>query len=293
MDIDEAKQLSNKRLFIGSECENLIQKLGLNPKSKQLEFFFDSVRKFHKAAVKHLKGYFSKVLQSSIVEDFSALSQNKRSHAQTPHKLKRLAKSYSKVVRNIDINGLDEIDKEIEQYCYDDDVGHFEDDLSYEDYWKKVSSLTEGENWKRYDILPIFALALGVTNFSNSEVERQFSMMNYVHQNKQRNSMRHDMLDSYLHIRSGVESYSNRRSCDKCKDQVFSADHCHCNIVEITPELRNACSKAYLKCRAKEQARVESRELTKEDQEKFKAFKQKEEERLLKLGLESLLLQSF
>ena len=98
---------------------------------------------------------------------------------------------------------------EIDRYQLDDDVSLFDNHLTYEEYWKKVGELTEGSaDWRRYEILPLFALALGVKFNSNSEVERSFSRMNNIHQNRQRNNLSHDCLDHILHIQSAVEGKS-------------------------------------------------------------------------------------
>ena len=50
-----------------------------------------------------------------------------------------------------------------------------------------------------------------------SEVERNFSLMSHIHQNKQRNSMGQDMLDSYSYsyIKLGVENTESRARCDQ------------------------------------------------------------------------------
>jgi hypothetical protein len=39
----------------------------------------------------------------------------------------------------------------------------------------------------------------------DSTLERELSIMNNIHQNKQRNAMAQDMLDCHLHVRSDVE----------------------------------------------------------------------------------------
>ena len=242
IDVTEAPKLTRKRIFIGTDCVQFIKKLGLTPDSKQLDWFMMSVKKFHIKAIEMLRKYFGIILRSSIAEDMSALSQKKQSHCLTEPRLKRLAQSYSKVVKNIDMSGLDDIKKEIEAYTVDEDISLFPN-MEYKDYWVKVGELREGGGceWRRYDVLPKFALALGVKLFSNSEVERAFSQMNYVTQNKQRNLMSHSMLNNFLHVKSSIESSKNKDDCEKCSRP--SAQHCHCNTVDIS-ELKPSCSKA-------------------------------------------------
>ena len=77
------------------------------------------------------------------MSDFSALSQAKQSHIQTPSKLNRLVRKYFKVVYNIETQGMDYIVKEIDQYVVDEEITDFEK-LSYVEYWKKVSDLIKG-----------------------------------------------------------------------------------------------------------------------------------------------------
>ena len=51
VDVETAKLLKNKKMFIGDEAEKYLRKLGLRPDSKQVEWFFESVRRFHKSAI--------------------------------------------------------------------------------------------------------------------------------------------------------------------------------------------------------------------------------------------------
>ena len=110
-------------------------------------------------------------------------------------------------MENIDpIDGPDKLRAEIQEYQVDEDITLFESDLEYVEYWSKVKNITEGlSGWNKYEILPLFAVGLGSKFNSNSDVERKFSEMNIVHQNKQRNCLAQDTLNSILDIRSGVE----------------------------------------------------------------------------------------
>ena len=86
-----------------------------------------------------------------------------------------------------------------------------------ESFWSNVKKITDGiEKWPRYQVLPRFVLCMATKYDSNSEVERSFSLMNLIHQNKQRNRMSQDTLNAHLHIASGIESAENKSKCDKC-----------------------------------------------------------------------------
>ena len=73
----------------------------------------------------------------------------------------------------------------VKEYQVDEDIYLFDSDLGYVEYWNKVGSLSEGAaGWSKYEILPLFAVSLAAKFNSNSDVERKFSEMNTVHQNK-------------------------------------------------------------------------------------------------------------
>ena len=185
IDVDNTKLLTNKEIFIGRECPTEIRSLGLSPSSSKLSWFYDKVKTFHKTAVKYLLKYFSTALASPILDCFTALSPSKQSHLLTARKLKNLANKYSKVVNNIDAcDGMDKIFTEIDQYQLDEDVKVLDKSLNYEDYWSKVANLELGSSdWKKYEVLPLFAVGLAIKFISNSEVERKFSLMNNIFQN--------------------------------------------------------------------------------------------------------------
>ena len=245
LDVNTLKVLSEKSIFIGRDTTNYMKTLGLSPTSKQLAWFYEKVRKFYQTAIKYLLKYYGKALRSDLMESFTALNPNKQSHVLTPVKLKHLASKYSKVVDNIDaINGHDKLMKEITSYQTDRDIKEFDLELlNFESFWLKVGKLTDGVDWPRYEVLPYFAIGLSVKFNSNSEVERQFSLMNNIHQNRQRNCMSQESLNSYLHIKSGAGGIENRKKCSDCTHQKNNT-HCHCNLVEISDSLRSRCRRA-------------------------------------------------
>ena len=242
LDVKNAKILRENSIFIGKEASKEIKQLGLKPSDKQLQWFYKRVIKFHQVAIQYLQKYFGPPLRSSLMEHFAALGQSKQSHVLTSRSLQQLATKFSKVIENIDpVNGADKIKTEIKAYYTDADVKCFEGDLEYDKYWLKVGEISEGaEGWKRYEILPLFAIALSVKFNSNSEVERTFSLMNHIHQNRQRNCISQFTLNSLLHIKS-----NGSKICNKC--QSISTPHCHCSSVEITENLRAECKKARVK----------------------------------------------
>ena len=99
----------------------------------------------------------------------------------------------------------------------------------------------------RYEILPRFALGLGTKHDATGDVERGFSTMNLIHQNKQRNTMEQDTLNAHLLIRAGVEAKEVTKLCDKCKASPTD-DHCHCELFEVTDLIRAKCKVAWQKC---------------------------------------------
>ena len=241
----------------------------------KLSWFYDKVKTFHKTAVKYLLKYFCTALASPILDCFTALSPSKQSHLLTARKLKNLANKYSKVVKNIDAcDGMDKIFTEIDQYQLDEDVKVLDKTLKYEDYWSKVANLELGSSgWKKYEVLPLFAVGLAVKFISNSEVERKFSLMNNIFQNKQRNQLSQDSLNSLLHIKSGIECKENRKGCKKCLTKTV---HCHCCSFEITQQIREECKRS--KGRHEEYLKVvsESKEQLEEERLKIRERIEKE-----------------
>ena len=154
--------------------------------------------------------------------------------------------------------------------------------MEYEEYWRSISKLTFGaEKLTKYEVLPTFALALSVKFFSNSEEERTFSLMNNIHQQKQRNNMSQDTLNCYLHVKSGVETKEHREVCSTCVSSQRS--HCHCSYVKITESMRSQCRTARSKYGDSLKVNAEEKEIVMEDMElKRAAIKKVYEAKALK-----------
>ena len=74
VDIDEdEKQRRNANLFTGAKVEQFVKKLGLDPKSPQLKWFYESVRSAHLEACRRLIKYFKIGLESKELEYITAL----------------------------------------------------------------------------------------------------------------------------------------------------------------------------------------------------------------------------
>ena len=114
----KSTQLSNKEVFIGSKCTEMIKNLGLTPTSIQLKCFFDKVFVYYSTVSQYLQKYFKKVLSSTQLMYMTPLSPKKtRCIYMTPHMLKYLAKCFSKVAETIQpIDGEDVLVSEIDKY---------------------------------------------------------------------------------------------------------------------------------------------------------------------------------
>ena len=78
LDVSQATLLSFKKMFIGAEVQKYMERLGVNPKSKQMSWFCEAAQKFHLKAVKKLQEYFKTVLNSFVMDNLSGISPNKR-----------------------------------------------------------------------------------------------------------------------------------------------------------------------------------------------------------------------
>ena len=162
--------------------------------------------------------------------------------------LNYLCTNMSKVAERImPHGGVDCLKKDISSYSIDEDVGLLADNLSYQEYWKAVAGMKEGE-WPKYDVLPRFALALGAFFNSNSEVERAFSVQTDIHRDPKKNRMNQDSLDAHMNIRFGVESKLsyNELQCATCQSNR-KRPHCHCSISAITEDMVDKFDGAYKK----------------------------------------------
>ena len=244
---DLTKTLDRKNVFIGDNCAKFIKTIGLTPSSPQLDWFFDKVYLYHKTVVVFLQKYFRKGLLSTDLKYLTAFAPKNRCNYRTPHMLKYLAKSFSKVVENIVHDGADMIISEIDVYSTDIDVKAIDETLPYADYWNEVQKLQSGGEWSKYDILPRLALAMGTFFNSNSEVERGFSVETDITRDPKKNRMSQDLLDSHMQIHYGVESPLNydKAGCRPCNSGRKRA-HCHCSQATITEEMVNQSKKAYI-----------------------------------------------
>ena len=102
-------------------------------------------------------------------------------------------------------------------------------------------------------LLSKFALGLGTQFNSNSKIERQFKAQSSIHTDKNRNKLEQDMFDSYLTIKSGLESLKIKELCDKCKRNAMKiADgevkntrpHCHCCYAKPSDKMMENCRTA-------------------------------------------------
>ena len=57
---------------------------------------------------------------------------------------------------------------EISEYVLDVDVKELDKNVNYEEYWNIGTNLRDG-TWSRYEVLPAFAIALGVKNLKWSQ----------------------------------------------------------------------------------------------------------------------------
>ena len=279
--MEKVEVLPNKRIFIGQEVIKELKSIGLTPDSVQMKWFYEKVKTFHLTAVKFLQKYFKVALSDDAMENMTGLDPKKQGHFLTPIKLNSLSTLYSKVIDNIEpFGGLNKVQEEIRIYVVDDDIKDL-DKNDFENFWKNVGNQKDGD-WRKYEILPRFALAMGTKNSATGDVERSFSSMNLIHQNRQRNCMHQDTLDAHLHIRSAVESEENIRKCQKC-DGV-SYDHCHCLFTVISAEMKANCKKAREKCWKAQKESSNIKEHEKESNlDKYNEALASEKERIRKL----------
>ena len=238
LDLVKTEVLDEKMIFIGKSVETEIKSLGLRPNSPQLSWFYQKVKCFHLKACEFLQKYFKPVVTSKVLECAEALDPNKQSHALTPRRLKYLVDQYPTIVENIQrIGGVDQIKNEIDKYVLDVDVRLIDHSKGYEHSWKELNKLQKG-SWARYDVLGRFALAMGTIYTATSDVERQFSKMNLIHQFKQRNIMSHETLNAHLTVKCGMENYSKKSHAEG------NIKPAHCYLV-VNKSLREKCQESY------------------------------------------------
>lgn len=284
VEVSEKTVLKREKLFLGREVSDEIKALDLKPTSPQLTWLMDMVRTYHMVVSKFLIKYFTTGLRSTALEDMVSLSPSSQSKKDTAKQIKSLTNNFSKVVDNIQfIGGMDEVKEEVDNYVVDKDIKEFKE-LEYEEFWGQVGRLTNGgEEWTRYSVLPRFAMAMATKLNDTSEVERTFSLMNHIHMNKRKGHMGQEMLDSFMHIKSGVESNENRRNCEQCKEGGTEV-HCHCRVAKITEEMRDKCRKARsIYVATQKQAVAEKETAEKKAKEKKEKALKEEKDRLKEL----------
>ena len=236
--------LSQKLVFIGQKCEELIESFGLTPSSAQLNDFFTMVFNFYKEMATKLIKYFSTGLRSIELEYMEGFSPMNQRSEDAKTQILFLAGSFSKIVKNIrPIDGFDKLRSEVDLYKTDPDVDKISKAVSYNKYWLEVSKIKEGK-WVVYEVLPRLALVLGTPFNSGAEMERGFSIQSDIHRDPKRNQMSHETLDSQMQIRFGMESKESRSKCDKCRDNADARCLCHCKFAEISDVMRMNCSNA-------------------------------------------------
>ena len=238
--------MDNKKIFIGDKCTKIIKSIGLTPASPQLEWFFNKVIVYHRTVVVYLQKYFRKGLLSTELKYMKALSPKSRLNYRTPHMLNYLVKSFSKIVENISPDGMDIVTTEITKYATDLEIKAIDENLPYEEYWNEVQDMKLGE-WRKYDILPRFALALGTFFNSNSETERSFSVETDLTRDPKKNRMGQELLESHMQVHFGVESPLNfdKETCKPCNTSR-RRPHCHCSKAHISEDMITYSKKAYV-----------------------------------------------
>ena len=112
---------------------------------------------------------------------------------------------------------------------------------NFEDFWKAVSELTEGDGWMKFPLLPRFVMAMATVFNSNSEIERAFSVQTDIHRNPKRNLMLQETLEAHMQIHFGVEGQATKENCEKCLAYKLSQNkapqHCHCAVAAISNDM--------------------------------------------------------
>ena len=244
---DESKQHSNKDLFIGSNVQSFLLKLGINRDSLEIQFWLSRVRKYYEAAVDKMLKYFSGSITSSTLRAMSVLSPMAWSDTeldQLKSNWRRLAQSFPNVLNVSQIPDLmnevtilkgrglktitmktrvDEFFKQLEEEKYDDD---------------------QDQDQELYPHLVKLGQALATIYNSSSSAERDFSLMNAFLSDPHKNSMSHKLLLSKMHVKA--ECLSLARHCGKCQNLAQKDEksyHCHCEKwsppEELLASLRN------------------------------------------------------
>ena len=139
--------------------------------------------------------------------------------------------------------GLDRFHEEIENYTTDDVMQISSTTKNFEDFWRAVALLTEGdESWPKFPLLPRFGMVMVTAFISNSETERAFSVQMDIHRDPKRNLMLQETFDVHMQVHYGVEGQATKEKCEKCVSYNLSQSkvpHCHCVAAEISDKMLN------------------------------------------------------
>ena len=262
--MDKANLLGRKAVFIGHRCAKIMRDLDLTPTSTQVDDFYQAVYKYHQTVTSKLQGYFQTGLACLELKYMRSFAPSKHRNIETPKEIKYLAIAYSKIVDNIcPGTGFDKLNSELDEYQVDDVVEQIAS-TKYNSYWNEVSEITEGEEkiWKKYEVLPRFAKALGTPFNSGSSMERAFSRETDITRDPKRNRMSNETLDAHMQIHYGVECRESRSKCPICstKEKIGQKDDkdktsvelkeerklcvCHCKYAEISDKMLSNCADA-------------------------------------------------
>ena len=157
--------------------------------------------------------------------------------------MKYLTRKYSKVMENIEKQeGLDRFHEEIENYTTDEVISSTT--KNFEDFWRAVALLTEGDvSWPKFPLLPRLAMVMATAFISNSETEHAFSVQTDIHRDPKRNLMLQETFDAHMQVHYGVEGQATKEKCEKCVSYKLSQSkvphHCHCVAAEISDKMLN------------------------------------------------------
>ena len=265
LDVDPRKEKdwkSRSDISLGPQAETYLKKLGLVKDSPYLDNFFKlKVFPFYTKIVEMLQKYFTKGLKSPVLAACSSLGPNKKNSSKLLSNMRFLGSKYEKVLKQYSesTNYKEEFESQVIEYQR---LGLEPEvlDLPFGEFWKNVGEITIGGEKNGLRLLSKFSLGLGTQFNSNSKIERQFKAQSTIHSDKHRNKLDQDMLDSYLTVKSGVESLKVRDLCEKCKKDAEKIafgevknprPHCHCCFAKPSDKMLEKCRSAR-KCYGKE-----------------------------------------
>ena len=298
---DEKNWKPKSEISLGSPAETFLKKLGLTAESPQIQNFFElKVIPFYSKIVQMLQKYFSKGLKSNVLKACSFLSPKKKNNSALFSNLKLLGSKYEKVLKQYSdsTNFRDEFESQVIDYQrleLEPDVL----ELPFVEFWLAVGQVTVGGERGSLKLLSKFVLALGTQFNSNSKIERQFKKQSSIHSDKHRNSLDQDMLDSYLIIKSGVESLRVVNTCKTCRKDAqkialgvvkVPRQHCHCLVAKPSDIMLNKCMgarKSYIEDMGEKKKTKETNEEVLAERKKVTEIKINEELEQWKEGLQA------